>query len=129
MWNSTRPPVKCKSKAYPKGLLLCRPKYSQSQRICVFVDESVPVRYTENDEHVRLYLTINQLVEDLDAVEALYGRCDDVSMFNSDGVTKITFHRDAASLDDAIRTAVSDVQSAGYKVKHIEVEPECVGAE
>ncbi|MCH8044796.1 MAG: hypothetical protein IID44_13870 [Planctomycetes bacterium] len=73
-------------------------------------------------------ITIDQLVEDLDAVDAFYGRCDDVSMFNADGITKITFHRDAASLDDAIRAAVSDVQSAGYKVKQIEVEPECVGA-
>ena len=74
-------------------------------------------------------MTIDQLVEDLDAVDAFYGRCDDVSMFNSAGVTKITFHRDAASLDDAIRAAVSDVQAFGYKVKHIEVEPECVGAQ
>ena len=73
-------------------------------------------------------ITIDQLVEDLDAIDAFYGRCDDVSMFNSAGVTKITFHRDAESLDDAIRAAVSDVQTQGYKVKHIEVEPECVGA-
>ena len=73
-------------------------------------------------------ITMDQWVEDLGAVDALYGRCDDVSMFNSDGVTKITFHRDATSLDDAVRTAVSYVQSAGYKVEKIEVEPECVGA-
>jgi hypothetical protein len=73
-------------------------------------------------------ITIDRLIEDLDAVDAFYGRCDDVSMFNSAGVTKITFHRDAASLDDAIRTAVADVQAFGYKVRHIEVEPECVGA-
>ena len=74
-------------------------------------------------------ITIDRLVEDLDAIDALYGRCDDVSMFNSEGVTKITFHRDAASLDDAVRAAVSDVQSFGYKVKQIEVEPTCVGAQ
>jgi len=74
-------------------------------------------------------ITIDQMVEELDAIDAFYGRCGDVSMFNSDGITKITFHRDAASLDDAIRTAVSDVQAFGYKVKHIEVEPECVGAQ
>lgn len=73
-------------------------------------------------------ITIDQLVENLDAVDAFYGRCDDVSMYNSDGVTRVTFHRDAASLDDAIRSAVCDVQAFGYKVKHIEVEPQCVGA-
>lgn len=73
-------------------------------------------------------ITIDQLVEGLDAVDAFYGRCNDASMFNDDGVTKITFHREATSLDDAIRTAIFDVQTFGYKVKHIEVEPECVGA-
>ena len=74
-------------------------------------------------------ITIDQLIEDLDAIDAFYGRCDDVSMFNSEGVTKITFQRDAASLDDAIRSAVSDVQSFGYKVKHIELDPECFEAQ
>ena len=73
-------------------------------------------------------ITIDQFVEDLDAIDAVYGRLDDVSMFNSDGATRITFHREASTLDDAIRSAVSDVQSCGYRVKHIEVEPECVGA-
>ena len=73
-------------------------------------------------------ITIAQFVADLDAIDTFYARCDDVSMYNSDGVTKITFHRDAATLDDAIRSAVADVQSFGYKIRHIEVEPECVGA-
>jgi hypothetical protein len=73
-------------------------------------------------------ITIDQFVEDLDAVEAVYSRLDDVSMFNADGATRITFHREAATLDDAIRSAISEVQSLHYKVKNIEVEPECVGA-
>lgn len=74
-------------------------------------------------------ITIDRLVDDLDEIDAFYGRCDDVSMFNADGATQITFHRDAASLDDAIRAAVADVQSFGYKIKHITVEPQCVGAQ
>jgi hypothetical protein len=73
-------------------------------------------------------ITIDQLVEDLDAIDAFYGRLDDVSMFNADGTTRITFHREAATLDDALRSAIADVQSFGYKAKQIEVEPECVGA-
>ena len=73
-------------------------------------------------------ITIDQFVEDLDAIDAVYGQLDDVSMFNSDAATRITFHREAATLDGAMRSAVADVQSFGYKVKHIEVEPECVGA-
>lgn len=74
-------------------------------------------------------ITIDQFVEDLDAIDAFYGRLDDVSMFNSDGATRITFHREAATLDNALRSAVSDVQSFGYKVKQIDVAPECVGAQ
>lgn len=73
-------------------------------------------------------ISIDRFVEDLDVINAVYARCDDVSMFNSDGITRITFHRDAVTLDDAIRSAVSEVQSSGFKVKQIEVEPECVGA-
>jgi hypothetical protein len=74
-------------------------------------------------------ITIDRLVEDLDAIDAFYGRCDDVSMFNCEGVTKITFHRHPDSLDGPISTAVADVQAFGYRVRHIEVEPECVGAQ
>lgn len=74
-------------------------------------------------------ITIDQFIEDLDAIEAFYARLDDVSMFNAGGVTRITFHREAATLDDAIRSAIADVQSFRYKVTHIEAEPECVGAQ
>jgi len=73
-------------------------------------------------------IAIDQFLEDLDAIGAFYGHCKDASVFNSEGVTRITFHRDAARLDDAIRLAVADVQLFGYKVKLIEVEPECIGA-
>jgi len=73
-------------------------------------------------------VTLEQLIEDLDTIDAFYGRCDDVSLFNVDGKTKIAFHREAATLDDAIRSAVSDVATLGAKVIHIEVEPECVEA-
>ncbi len=73
-------------------------------------------------------LSIDRLIEDLDEIDAVYARHDDISMFNSQGTTRITFHRESATLDDAIRSSVSDVQSFGYKVTQIEVEPECVGA-
>jgi hypothetical protein len=72
-------------------------------------------------------ITLGQFVEDLDAIDAVYGRLDDVSTFNSDAAARITFHREAATLD-AILSVISEVQSFGYKVKQIEVEPECVGA-
>ncbi len=73
-------------------------------------------------------VSINVFIDDLDKIDAFYGRCDDVSMFNSDGVTRITFHREAASLDEAIRSAIADTTTLGAKLTSIEVEPECVGA-
>jgi hypothetical protein len=74
-------------------------------------------------------ITIDQLVEDVDVIDAFYGRLDDVSMFNAHGARRITFHRESATLDDALLSAVSDLQSFGYTAKQMEVEPACVGAE
>jgi hypothetical protein len=73
-------------------------------------------------------ITIDQYVDDLNAIEAVYARLDDVSLFNSSGLTYVAFHRTAANLDDAIRSAISDLRSFGYAIKQIEVEPQCVGA-
>lgn len=73
-------------------------------------------------------IAIDRFVEDLDEVDAFYARVNDVSMFNSDGVTRISFHREAGTLEEAIRSAVADLRASGYGVKRIEVEPECVGA-
>jgi len=38
-------------------------------------------------------------------------------------VTRIDFHRDAASLEEAIRSAIADVQAAGFQVAHVLIEP------
>jgi hypothetical protein len=64
----------------------------------------------------------------LNEVVAFYARVDDVSMFNSDRVTRVSFHRKANTLDEAIRSAIADLRASGFAVKQIEVEPQCVGA-
>ena len=58
-----------------------------------------------------------------DAANALYeAGCDDASPASCDGMVWVTFHRKADSLDTAIRSAVSDVQKAGFHVARLEIE-------
>ena len=57
------------------------------------------------------------------AANALYeAGCDDGSPASCDGSVWITFHREADSLDAAIRSAVSDIQRAGFSVDRLEIE-------
>ena len=49
--------------------------------------------------------------------------CDDGSISTSAGVTRIDFHRQAASLEDAIRSAIANIESAGFEAAHVLIEP------
>ncbi len=55
--------------------------------------------------------------------EALYAAgCDDGHPWSSGGVAAVSFDREADCLESAIRSAVADVQKAGYTVHHVEIE-------
>ena len=54
--------------------------------------------------------------------------CDDGTPGQSGGVVSVDFHREAESLETAIRSAVLDVRSAGCRVDRVELEPEAVAA-
>ncbi len=57
-------------------------------------------------------------------IEALYeAGCDDGSPWSSQGVAAVDFDRESASLEQAIRSAIADVQKAGYRVARVEIEP------
>jgi hypothetical protein len=61
----------------------------------------------------------DQLVEDLyDA------GCDDGSPISRAGVVMVTLHREAETLEQAIRSGIADVQKAGCQVRRVEIEPE-----
>lgn len=55
-------------------------------------------------------------------------RCDDGTPGTCCWVTVIDFHREAASLEEAIRTAVANVSSAGCVVARVEIDAECLAA-
>ena len=62
-----------------------------------------------------------------EAASALFeAGCDDASPASRDGQVWSRFHRDASSLEDAIRSAVSDVNKAGFQVRRIELDTDAV---
>ena len=52
--------------------------------------------------------------------------CNDGTPGTSGGVFSIDFHREAGSLEEAIRSAIRDVRSAGFDVARVEMEPDAV---
>jgi len=50
--------------------------------------------------------------------------CADGSISTSAGVTRIDFHRRAATLEEAIRSAIANVQAAGFRAAQVLIEPE-----
>ena len=68
------------------------------------------------------------LTEDPDDEQAdrMYGTFDDGSIATIAGVPQIHFHRDAESLEEAIRSAIGDVRSVGFDVARVEMEPNAV---
>jgi len=69
-------------------------------------------------------LVLNELSEiSDDQADALFAAgCDDGTPARSNGTAWIHFHREAASLEAAIRSAVAQVQSTGLSVAKVEID-------
>lgn len=52
----------------------------------------------------------------------LYGVFNDGTIATIAGVAQIHFHRETPSLEDAIRSAVADVRSAGFDAERVEMQ-------
>ena len=58
-----------------------------------------------------------------DQADALFDAgCDEGTPVSRDGLAWIHFDREAASLEDAIRSALGQVQSAGFTVAKVELD-------
>ena len=66
-----------------------------------------------------------ELTEEV-ADELFAAGCNDGTPGTCNGVFSIDFHREATSLEEAIRSAIADVKSAGYEVGRVEIEAETV---
>jgi hypothetical protein len=62
------------------------------------------------------------------AADKLYSVIDDGTISTIAGTPQIHFHREAASLEDAIRSAVANVRSAGFDVERVEMQPDMLPA-
>ncbi len=69
-------------------------------------------------------LQIKDLAEfDDELTDRLYeAGCSDGTLGSSHGHAHVDFSRDAGTLDDAIRSAIADVQKCGLKVDRAEIE-------
>lgn len=63
---------------------------------------------------------------DDEQADRMYGTFDDGTIATVAGVPQIHFHRDAESLEEAIRSAIGDVRSVGFDVARVEMEPNAV---
>lgn len=59
-----------------------------------------------------------------DANKLYEAGCRDGSISTSGGVTRIDFHRQADSLEEAIRSAIENVQAANFAIAQIQLEPD-----
>jgi hypothetical protein len=75
------------------------------------------------DHQFTLILTADPNEEQADRI---YGLLNDGTISTIAGVPQIHFHREAASLEEAIRSAIADVRSAGFDVERVEMQPEAV---
>ena len=61
--------------------------------------------------------------------DALYeAGCDDGSPVSRDGIAWLHFDRQAATLEDAIRSAVTQIQTAGMSIARVEITGTAVAA-
>ncbi len=80
---------------------------------------------------ILLFLTSSILKGQLELTEEIADRlfeagCDDGTPGTCNGVFSIDFHREANSLEEAIRSAIANVKSAGYRIERVEIEAEAV---
>lgn len=66
-----------------------------------------------------------ELTEDI--ADALFeAGCDDGTPGTCQGIFSIDFHREAESLEEAIRSAIGNVKTAGCEVERVEISAEAM---
>jgi hypothetical protein len=61
-------------------------------------------------------------VSDEEADKLYEAGCDDGSILSRGDVTVVQFDREAPTLDEALASAIRDVESAGFQVDRVEIE-------
>jgi hypothetical protein len=72
-----------------------------------------------------LILAFEEITDD--QCNALYeAGCDDGTISTSQRATRIDFCRDAPTLEEAIRSAIGNVNAAGLQVRRVEIEADTI---
>jgi hypothetical protein len=58
-----------------------------------------------------------------DDADKLYAVFNDGTISTIAAIPQVHFHREATSLEDALRFAIRDVRNAGFDVARVEMEP------
>jgi hypothetical protein len=72
------------------------------------------------EHHFTLVLTADPSENEADK---LYAKFNDGTISTIAGIPQIHFHRESNLLEEAIRSAIGDVQSVGFTVERVEIEP------
>ena len=75
-----------------------------------------------------LILSVEEVTDD--QCNALYeAGCDNGTVSTSERVTRIDFCRDAPTLEEAIRSAIGNVNAARLQVARVEIEADAIAAQ
>ena len=87
--------------------------------------------YASNGTNMKIHEFALVLTADPNEEESnrLYEAFDDGTLVTSVDVPKICFHREASSLEEAIGSALVNVQLAGFDVIRVEIEPDVMARE
>lgn len=67
---------------------------------------------------------LNETDIDHEGDDRLAATCDDATHISSAGVSQLQFDRESRSLQEAIASAVRDIQSAGFTVAQVQIDAE-----
>jgi len=67
-------------------------------------------------------LELDRRVSEEADMDAIYARCRDATIVTDGDATVVHFDREADTLDDALRTAVADLNAAGCRVTRVELD-------
>lgn len=135
-----------RARAHTWGLLFCRqrdrsgcrgqsilrraiPKTTRTTFVGPLNAARIEDKIEEGMKKYHFSLVVSDQVELTESVaDALYSAgCDDATPGMCEGVFTLDFHRDATSLEEAIRTAIENVRRAGLRTTRVEIDAAVVG--
>jgi hypothetical protein len=87
------------------------------------IEKAAVFKRTMKEHEFTLILTVDPNEEEADRLYSLF---NDGTLSTIAGIPQIHFHREAASLEEALRSAITHVRAAGFDVERVEIEPKAV---